>query len=629
MSLITISDLTMEYGPDTILEDISLSVARGERIGIVGRNGGGKTTLLKAILGIEQPASGNIHIAKGIRIGYLSQIQSIDESQTVIQAAEVALSAVADAENELRKAEEALAQNPTDEELSEALGAAQDRHQYLGGHYAVDGLHASLKALGFPESTWDKQVAVLSGGEKTRLAMARLLATSPEVLILDEPTNHLDIKAIEWLENFLVQVPGAVLVVSHDRRFLDRVTKATWEVDAHRVTVYSCAYSEYRNRRDAERQQQLDEYLKQQAHIQKTEEYIRRNKAGQNTRNAMGRQKVLNRLERIDRPMDDGAMMRAAVGDAGRSGLDVVVAQNLSKAFGDRSIVRNANFTLRRGDRVGVVGPNGAGKTTLINMLLGEDEIDSGYIRTGHGVKIAHHKQEQDDFGDDESLLDAFYDRAGLTIAECRTHLAKFLFTGEDVFKPVSGLSGGERAKLAMSLMVLSPANLLILDEPTNHLDVFSCDALAQTLSRFAGTLLVVSHDRSLLDETTNKTLYFDGTGNVTLYDMPYSAWRDAMAASEAQPTRRKVTDPTPTQNASSALQRSRDKRKLQAKLESLETKIAETEVSIAAIEQRLSAPVSPDEAIADAKLYEETGLQMEQLMSEWELLAGQIDDLS
>ena len=493
----------MEYGPDTILENVSLSVARGERIGIVGRNGGGKTTLLKAILGIEQPASGNIHIAKGIRIGYLSQIQSIDESQTVIQAAEVALSAVADAETELRNAEQALAENPTDEELTEALGAAQDRHQYLGGHFAVDGLHASLKALGFPESTWDKQVAVLSGGEKTRLAMARLLATSPEVLILDEPTNHLDIKAIEWLENFLVQVPGAVLVVSHDRRFLDRVTKATWEVDVHRVTVYGCAYSEYRKRRDAERQQQLDEYLKQQAHIQKTEEYIRRNKAGQNTRNAMGRQKVLNRLDRIDRPMDDGAMMRAAVGDAGRSGLDVVVAQNLCKSFGDRTIVRNANFTLRRGDRVGVVGPNGAGKTTLINMLIGDDEIDSGHIRTGHGVKVAHHKQDQDDFGDDESLLDAFYDRAGLTIAECRTHLAKFLFTGEDVFKPVSGLSGGERAKLAMSLMVLSPANLLILDEPTNHLDVFSCDALAQSLARFAGTLLVISHDRSLLDETT------------------------------------------------------------------------------------------------------------------------------
>jgi ATP-binding cassette subfamily F protein 3 len=629
MSLITISDLTMEYGPDTILENVSLSVARGERIGIVGRNGGGKTTLLKAILGIEQPAEGSIHIAKGIRIGYLSQIQSIDESQTVIQAAEVALSAVADAELELRKAEEALAENPNDEELTEALGAAQDRHQYLGGHYAVDGLHASLKALGFPESTWDKPVAVLSGGEKTRLAMARLLATSPEVLILDEPTNHLDIKAIEWLENFLVQVPGAVLVVSHDRRFLDRVTKATWEVDAHRVTVYGCAYSEYRSRRDAERQQQLDEYLKQQAHIQKTEEYIRRNKAGQNTRNAMGRQKVLNRLERIDRPMDDGATMRAAVGDAGRSGLDVVVAQNLSKAFGDRTIVRNASFTLRRGDRVGVVGPNGAGKTTLINMLMGEDAIDSGHIRTGHGVKVAHHKQEQDDFGDEESLLDAFYDRAGLTIAECRTHLAKFLFTGEDVFKPVSGLSGGERAKLAMSLMVLSPANLLILDEPTNHLDVFSCDALAQTLSRFAGTLLVISHDRSLLDETTNKTLYFDGTGNVTLYDMPYSAWRDAMSAADAQPVRKKVAEQSPAQNAPSALQRSRDKRKLQTRLEAVETKIAETEAEISGIEHRLSAPVSPDAAIADARLYEETGLQLEQLMSEWESLAGQIDALA
>lgn len=619
----------MEYGPDTILENVSLSVARGERIGIVGRNGGGKTTLLKAILGIEQPAGGSIHIAKGIRIGYLSQIQSIDASQTVIQAAEEALSAVADAEAELRHAEEALAANPTDDELAEALGAAQDRHQYLGGHYAVDGLHASLKALGFPESTWEKQVSVLSGGEKTRLAMARLLATSPEVLILDEPTNHLDIKAIEWLENFLVQVPGAVLVVSHDRRFLDRVTKATWEVDAHSVTVYGCAYSEYRRRRDAERQQQLDEYLKQQAHIQKTEEYIRRNKAGQNTRNAMGRQKVLNRLDRIERPLDDGALMRASVGDAGRSGLDVVVAQNLYKSFGDRTIVRNANFTLRRGDRVGVVGPNGAGKTTLINMLLGEDETDSGHIRTGHGVKVAHHKQEQDDFADDESLLDAFYERAGLTIAECRSHLAKFLFTGEDVFKPVSGLSGGERAKLAMSLMVLSPANLLILDEPTNHLDVFSCDALAQTLSRFTGTLLVVSHDRSLLDETTNKTLYFDGTGNITLHDMPYSAWREAMSVAEAQSVKKKAVEQAAQPNAPSALQRSRDKRKLQSKLEAVETKISETESTLAAIEQRLSAPLTPEDAIADAEKYQEIGKQLEDLMEEWELIGGQLDELS
>jgi ATP-binding cassette subfamily F protein 3 len=342
----------------------------------------------------------------------------------------------------------------------------------------------------------------------------------------------------------------------------------------------------------------------------------------------MGRQKVLNRLDRIDRPMDDGAMMRAAVGDAGRSGLDVVVVQNLCKSFGDRTIVRNANFTLRRGDRVGVVGPNGAGKTTLINMLIGDDEIDSGHIRTGHGVKVAHHKQEQDDFGDDESLLDAFYDRAGLTIAECRTHLAKFLFTGEDVFKPVSGLSGGERAKLAMSLMVLSPANLLILDEPTNHLDVFSCDALAQSLARFAGTLLVISHDRSLLDETTNKTLYFDGTGNVSLYDMPYSAWRDSVAAAEAQPARKKGADQVAPQPAQSALQRSRDKRKLQSKLESLEAKIAETETQLATIEGRLSAPASPDSAIADAKLYEQTGKALEELMTEWELMAGQIDAL-
>lgn len=629
MSLITISELVMEYGPETILQNVSLTVARGERIGIVGRNGGGKTTLLKAILGLEQPARGSIHIARGIRIGYLSQIQDIDASLTVLVAAEQALTAVSDAEAVLRNAEIALAEYPEDSELLEALGAAQDRYAFLGGHLATDNLHASLKALGFPESTWTKQVSVLSGGEKTRLAMARLLATSPEVLILDEPTNHLDIRAIEWLENFLVLVPGAVLVVSHDRRFLDRVTKSTWEVDHRQVTVYGCPYSQYRDRRDAERQHQLDEFHKQQGQILKTEEYIRRNKAGQNTRNAMGRQKVLNRLERIDRPTDDGPVMAAKLSESNRSGLDVVVAQNVSKCFGTRSILSKVSFTIRRGDRVGVVGPNGAGKTTLINLLMHEEQPDVGSIRAGHGVQIAHHKQEQDDFGHDETLLDAFYTRAGISIAECRAHLARFLFHGDDVFKPVSGLSGGERAKLSMALMVLSPANLLILDEPTNHLDVFSCDALSQSLATFPGTLLVISHDRSLLDETTNQTLYLDGEGHAELIDMPYTAWRNSLAEAQAKAALPKRSAANHKSPPVGALQRSRDKRKMEAKIESIEGNINTVEADILAVEQRLSAPKSADGVTVDASLHSELSEQLRVLLILWEDTCGELEGFS
>ncbi|MFY7953291.1 MAG: ABC-F family ATP-binding cassette domain-containing protein, partial [Armatimonadaceae bacterium] len=416
----------------------------------------------------------------------------LDETRTVREEAETALSALNDAESELRDAESILARNPEDPELLDAYAAARDRFDFVGGENGRDQLAASLAAMGFDESDLDKSVSVLSGGEKTRLAMVQLLASTPEVLILDEPTNHLDIRAVEWLEGFLQRFPGAVLLVSHDRRFLQNVAKTIWEMEGQSLSAYRGDYETYREKRAAIRARQLDEYLQQQAHIAKTEEFIRRNKAGQNTRIAMGRQKLLDRLDRIDRPSDDPRRMAAKIQTGGRSGLETIVCENASKKFGSQVILDNVSFTLYRGDKVGIVGPNGAGKTTLIEMILGVQAPDHGVVARGTGTQIAVRQQDQDDFDPDATVLENLHDRSAMNVGEARTHLARFLFTGDDVFKPVSALSGGERAKLAMAAMVLTPANLLILDEPTNHLDVYSCEALSDALLLYDGTLVVV-----------------------------------------------------------------------------------------------------------------------------------------
>ena len=597
MSLITISGVGKDFGPHTVLTEVTAAVARGEKIGIVGKNGGGKSTLLKCLLGLETPDRGSIRIARGLHIGYLAQSAQVDPSRTVRDEALTALASLQGAEEDLRTAERALAESPTDEDLLDAYGAARDRFDFAGGEGAADSLLLSLSAMGFSEADLEKPVGVLSGGETTRLAMAKLLATAPDVLALDEPTNHLDIRAVEWLESFLPRFPGAVLLVSHDRRFLENVAKTIWDVEDGRLLVYTGGYAAYREKRAAQRARQQEDYERQQAEIARTEEYIRRNIAGQNTRNAQGRRKQLARVERIERVGDEPAAMKAKLASSGRSGLDVVVAERATKSYGEKKILNGATFTLRRGDRVGVVGPNGVGKSTLIECLLGEEPLDAGFLRRGHGVTFAVHTQDIDDFDDDAIVLDEFYRRAGLTIAEARSHLARFLFSGDDVFKPVGALSGGERAKLRMALMVLSPANLLILDEPTNHLDVYSCDALTDALERFDGTLLVVSHDRALLDAATDKTLAMEGDGQVTLFDGNYAAYRRAKDAGElpsgpATGERAQKTSPIAAEPVGlSAHQLSKERARAQKKVGDIEAEIERLEQRLAELETKLASP--------------------------------------
>lgn len=621
MSLITISNLGKDYGPQTVLESVTASVARGEKIGIVGKNGGGKSTLLRCVLGLETPDRGTIRIARGVKIGYLAQSSQADPTRTVREEALTALGAVAEAEASLRAAEEALAAAPDDADLLDAYGAARDRFDFLGGDTASDSLFASLSAMGFSDADLEKTVGVLSGGEQTRLAMAKLLATAPDVLALDEPTNHLDIRAVEWLEGFLGRFPGAVLLVSHDRRFLENVAKTIWDVEHRTLTHYTGGFLLYREKKERMLAEQLEAFKRQQEEIARTEEYIRRNIAGQNTRNAQGRRKQLARVERLERPSEDMRGMATKLQSSGRSGLDVVVAERASKAYGDKKLLDGVSFTIQRGERVGIVGPNGVGKSTLLECLIGDETLDAGFLRRGHGVTVAVHTQDIDDFDDEQSVLDTFYERAGLTVAEARNHLARFLFSGDDVFKPVGALSGGERAKLRMALMVLSPANLLILDEPTNHLDIASCDALTEALKRYDGTLLIVSHDRSLLDSATNKTLAMEGSGQVQLHDGNYAAYRNAKdsGAIASAPPPRKAPDATvPAAPEVSAHQLSKERAKAQKRVADLEAEISTLEEKLASIEARLAAPESAEQAILLSQEHGDTQTLLSQKVEAW-----------
>ena len=644
MSLITLSNLKKEYGTHTVLNGINLRVAHGEKIGIVGKNGGGKTTLMRLILKQEEPDSGSVSVSRGVRIGYLAQVNRLNTDQTVLAEARTILREVEEIEVRLREAEAYLAEHSKDdqtEDAMEAYASARDRFDFAGGDAAEQNLMAALTAMGFSDSDLQKHVSVLSGGERTRLAMAKLLASAPDILLLDEPTNHLDIRAVEWLEGFLTRFPGAVLVVSHDRRFLQNVAQTLWEVEAASINVYKGGFAAYRTQRAANRARQAEEYARQQAYISRTEEFIRRNIAGQNTRMAQGRRKILNRTERLERPTEEPNKMIARINSSGRSGQSVVVAEHARKAYGEKFLLRDASFVLYRGDRVGLVGPNGVGKTTLVEMLLGEEVLDAGYLRTGPSVTTAYHKQEQDDFEPDEVVLEAFYDRAGMTIGEARSHLARFLFTEDEVFKNISALSGGERAKLAMSLMVLSPANLLILDEPTNHLDVFSCDALTESLKQYDGTLLLISHDRELLDTVTNKTLILHGDGKFTLRTGNYSQTNDvewlagepfAKPIASTLPTKASrqpaaiIASINTTPQSSHAL--SKEKQKLKKRVETIEAEIEKYEAELATIEAILAAPDPTQDIIALSQTYAKVQEELNNALAQWETSLGELETL-
>lgn len=501
MSILTAHDLAKSFGPQDVFEGVSLDVPHGAKIALVGSNGSGKTTLLHLLAGLDEPAAGAIHRAKGLRIAYLPQQADFSSSGRLRGAMLEVFDGLQAQAAELRRLETAMADPTTCDEALQRYGRAVEAFELGGGYTYEQRIEQVLSGLGFSEEDLERPVTQLSGGQKTRALLARLLLEEPDLLLLDEPTNHLDLAGIEWLESYLKTWPGAVIVVAHDRAFLDAVVERVWEMEWSRLEQYRGDYTAYAVQRAERMARQQTEYERQQQSIAHTEDFIRRNIAGQRGREAKGRQKRLARLERIERPRGEaGAAPLLDLGDVARSGDLVLGLYDLVAGY-DPSVPLLAaqESELRRGQRVALLGPNGCGKTTLARTILGEIPPLAGKVRIGASVHLGYFAQGHANLDIEKTVIETIMNASDMGISEARNLLGRYRFSGDDVFKRVGDLSGGEQARVALAVLSLQGANLLILDEPTNHLDILSQEVLQNALAEFGGTLLIVTHDRYLI----------------------------------------------------------------------------------------------------------------------------------
>ena len=528
MSLIRLENVTKLYDPDLILDDISVAIEHGDRIGLIGRNGTGKTTLLKILNGTLSNLKGRVVSAKGLRIGYLSQESDIARDCTLRQE----MLKVFEKRRALEDKMLLLAEEMETEESRHLLAEYarfQEQHERLGGYDYEHQINRILGGLGFADLDFNLPINVLSGGQKSRATLAKLLLEKPDLLLFDEPTNHLDITGIEWLENYLnIEYNGAVLVVSHDRYFLDKVVRKVWELEAHKIKIYRGHYSKYIEIKGVEKLVREREFKKQQAHIEHEEDFIRRNIAGQRTREAQGRQKKLARLERVEKPKSDAPTLKLNFTPETRGGNDILRCKNVGKAFGDKAIFTNLNFEVYRRDVIGIIGANGTGKTTFFRMILGEESPTHGEMWVGPTLKFGYYTQELEGLNPNNEIIDEIWElRPRQTQGEIRSFLGKFLFSGDDVFKRIGNLSGGEQSRVLLAKLLLANANVLLLDEPTNHLDIPAREVLEAALAEYPATIFIISHDRYLLNNLATKLLIFDGIpgGTATLFEGNYAAY--------------------------------------------------------------------------------------------------------
>lgn len=567
MPLLAVTNLRHNFGDETILDGVSVSVEAGERIGIVGRNGAGKSTLLRCITGEIRPDSGTIALQRGCRAGYLQQDPRLDPDETLRESAEGAFKALHDVHKELDKVYEEMgtATGAALERLMKRQVALEQQMESLGGYTIGHKIDATLHGLGFTDAQFGVKVRGLSGGQRGRLALARLLLEGPDVLLLDEPTNHLDIDGRMWLEGFLRdEFRGAVVMISHDRYLLDAVVHRIIEVEDGRLIEYPGNYAAFREIRAQRRLTQLRAYEKQQDRFRKEEEYIRRFKAGQRARQAKGRESRLDREKEertLDRPMEVDSF-RLSLPKAERTGEVVLSGRGLRKAYTspdgrERVLFNDFDISVARGERWAIIGPNGAGKTTLVRCLLGEIPVDAGATRIGTNVKPGYYRQTQEHMALDQPVWrflqnEILKQTQGKPWSEqqARDLAGAFLFSGRDQEKELRVLSGGERSRAALAALLASAKNVLVLDEPTNHLDIPAAERLEEALAMpeedgdgvgFDGTLILISHDRALIDATCDHLLIFDGEGRAETFVGTFTEWhdrkveRDRAAAREAQ----------------------------------------------------------------------------------------------
>lgn len=537
MGSIKVSDLCKSFGTDELFHDVGFEIKRGERVGFVGANGAGKSTLMRCLLGEIEYDRGIVAMDPADTVGYVEQQAEMDGGAVLYDELKGAFADVMALAAAKEAMEAAIRHDHSEERLAE-YGRLVERFEHAGGYDFESRIRRTAFGLGFTEEDMDKKTSQFSGGQKTRICLARALLREPDFLFLDEPTNHLDIGMIEWLEGFLQSYGGGVLIISHDRFFLDRVANRIFEIENKTLTAYEGNYSYYMKVREQRRAALLSAYEKQQEHIKRTEEYIRRYRAGIKAKQARGRQSRLNRLERIVKPAETAAFNYFAFNEPGECAQRVAELEDVAYYFPDthRKLFEHVSALIRRGDGVAVVGPNGAGKTTLLRLLIGELEAVEGRIKLGSRVKIGYFSQQHEGLHMERTLLEEMEYEYGLSEEQSRRYLGAFLFHGDDVFRLIGDLSGGEQSRLAFLKLMLTGANFLVLDEPTNHLDIPAKEAVEEALSTFPGTYITVSHDRYFLDKVANCVLEIEN-GRLTEYGGNYSYYREkkAEAAREAE----------------------------------------------------------------------------------------------
>ena len=656
--LFRLSDVHKSYGTQDVLRGTSLQVNPGEHVGLVGRNGAGKTTIFRLVSGEESPDRGDVVRARGVRLGLLAQHVQFEPGTTVHESALAAFGHLQQIEHEMHELEHRMADSGVDlEKILERYSQLQHAFEREGGFEYAAKAESILLGVGFARETWSLETEKLSGGQQNRLGLARLLLAEPDVLLLDEPTNHLDVIGVEWLEEYLQTYASAFVIISHDRYFLDRVCKRIIDLENGKASNYTGNYSDYLIEREVRREAQQRAYDNQQQLIAKTEEFIRRNIAGQKTKQAKSRRKMLEKLDRLDAVRPDQSSGDFRLQSIERAGNHVLTVTKVTIGYPEVVLARGISFILRRGECLGIIGPNGSGKTTFLKTILKNISPLEGEIRWGTKVQIGYYAQQLDDLDDRNEVIMELRRVAlpSATAGELRSFLAKFLFTGDDVYKKVLDLSGGEKGRLALAKLIYSRVNVLVLDEPTNHLDIPSREALEDALDAYQGTILTISHDRYFLDRIATQVLALDGEGNAEHYEGDYTEYHDwkasrtaghasvseavieqrpehysasALLASqtieESKPSRKQKPPSKPAKPAIKVIKKKQAQPRTQ---QSVETEITAAETKLGEISEEISKPEVARDAnrlIALSAEYDRAEARLRELYEEWEKMTAE-----
>ena len=637
--ILSCQGISKSFGEKVILEDASFHIEEREKAALIGNNGAGKTTLLRIIMEEIHADAGQVVLAKDKRIGYLAQYQDVQGHLSVYEELLSTKQYIIDMEERLR-AMEVQMKNASGEELDRLMNSyTRLTHEFeLENGYAYKSeLMGVLNGLGFTEEDFTKQVATLSGGQKTRVALGKLLISKPDILLLDEPTNHLDMESIAWLETYLLNYPGAVFIVSHDRSFLDKVVTKVIEIDAGQVRMYAGNYSAYAEKKAQLRDAQYKAYLNQQREIKHQEAVIVKLKSfnrEKSIKRAESREKMLNKIQRIDKPIEVQSQMRLSLEPRVVSGNDVLTVEDLAKSFPQQKLFSNISFQIKRGERVALIGNNGTGKTTMLKILNGLLDADAGSFSLGAKVQIGYYDQEHHVLHAEKTIFEEISDTyPTLTETQIRNMLAAFLFTGDDVFKVISSLSGGERGRVSLAKLMLSEANFLILDEPTNHLDIASKEILEEALNSYTGTVLYVSHDRYFINQTATRILDLTNQSVVNyIGDYDYYLEKKEELTEKYAPTAQEATEEakeeTPSEGKLTWQQQKEEqarKRKQENELKKVEKRIEELETRDKEIDDTLVLPDVCTNVGRCAELSREKDkiqAELEELYEKWEELA-------